>query len=244
MLHFLLLIWSRETDTPTSISLHTSSRSYESYLFVYVIQVMIFSSLLPESRGFLYNVFCAGGIDKENPLNPKDNRENGVMVFFRDRFGPILNNRWTKGLVMLLFLGYLAISTMGVTQLKEGLERRKLSRYDSYSVEYYDTDDKYFREYPYRVNVRHFPILNINTKRLTFVIPSQVVISGQYDYSSPEVQEGLLRLLSQLENTTFIDPLYTESWLRDFLDYVRRNQDYTPIDISNEALFIEALNSV
>ena len=86
-------------------------------------------------------------------MNPKDNRENGMMVFFRDRFGPILNNKWTKALVMLLFLGYLAISTMGVTQLKEGLERRKLSRYDSYSVEYYETDDLYFREYPYRVNV-------------------------------------------------------------------------------------------
>lgn len=112
-----------------------------------------FSLLLTESRGFLYNVFCAGGIDKENPLNPKDNRENGMMVFFRDRFGPILNNKWTKALVILLFLGYLAISTMGVTQLKEGLERRKLSRYDSYSVEYYETDDLYFREYPYRVNV-------------------------------------------------------------------------------------------
>ena len=77
-----------------------------------------------------------------------------------------------------------------------------------------------------------------------FTIILQVVISGLYDYSSPEVQEGLLRLLSQLENTTFIDPFYTESWLRDFLDYVRRNQDYTPIDISNEALFIQALNSV
>lgn len=176
-----------------------------------------------QSRGFLYNVFCAGGIDKENPLNPKDNRENGVMVFFRDRFGPVLNNGWTKFFVMLLFCGYLAVSSWGVSQLREGLERRKLSRYDSYSVTYYDTDDKYFREYPYRVNV---------------------VISGLYDYSSPEVQEGLERLLRELENTTFIDPFYTESWLRDFLDYVRRNKDYSPIDISNEESFIEALNSV
>ena len=108
---------------------------------------------LAESRGFLYNVFCAGGIDKENPLNPKDNRENGIMVFFRDKLGPILNNGWTKFLVMLIFLGYLGISSWGVSQLREGLERRKLSRYDSYSVEYYDTDDMYFREYPYRVNV-------------------------------------------------------------------------------------------
>ena len=71
-----------------------------------------------------------------------------------------------------------------------------------------------------------------------------MVISGVYDYSSPEVQEGLERLILQLENTTFIDPFYTESWLREFLDYVRRNKDYSPIDISNEASFIEALNSV
>ena len=111
----------------------------------------IFSSI--ESRGFLYNVFCAGGIDKENPLNPKDNRENGVMVFFRDRIGPILNNGWTKFLVMLLFVFYLGVSSWGVSQLREGLERRKLSRYDSYTVAYYDTEDLYFREYPYRVNV-------------------------------------------------------------------------------------------
>ena len=70
------------------------------------------------------------------------------------------------------------------------------------------------------------------------------MISGPYNYSSPKVQEGLERLLSELENTTYIDPLYTESWLRDFLDYVRRNQDYSPIDISNEKAFIEALNVV
>ena len=70
------------------------------------------------------------------------------------------------------------------------------------------------------------------------------MISGVYDYSSPEVQEGLERLILQLENTTYIDPFYTESWLREFLDFVRRNKDYNPIDISSEASFIEALNSV
>ena len=148
---------------------------------------MIFSLLLllTESKGFLYNVFCAGGIDKENPLNPKDNRENGMMVFFRDRFGPILNNKWTKALVMLLFLGYLAISTMGVTQLKEGLERRKLSRYDSYSVEYYETDDLYFREYPYRVNVSQ------STKSI-FVFKMAFILAFYSYYFMTEINEVLI----------------------------------------------------
>ena len=70
------------------------------------------------------------------------------------------------------------------------------------------------------------------------------MISGVYDYSSPEVQEGLERLILQLENTTYIDPFYTESWLREFLDFVRRNKDYNPIDISTEDSFIGSLNTV
>ncbi len=72
----------------------------------------------------------------------------------------------------------------------------------------------------------------------------QVVISGQLNYSDPEVQAGILDTLESLENTTFIDPTYTESWLRDFLDYVDRNKDYVPIDISTEAKFIQSLNEV
>ena len=52
-------------------------------------------------------MFCAGGVDKENPLNPKDNRENGVMVFFRDSLGPILNKAWFKAIIILVFLAYL-----------------------------------------------------------------------------------------------------------------------------------------
>ena len=41
------------------------------------------------------------------------------------------------------------------------------------------------------------------------------MISGRLDYSSAEVQADLLDLLARLENTTYIDPVYTESWLRD-----------------------------
>jgi hypothetical protein len=43
----------------------------------------------------------------------------------------------------------------------------------------------------------------------------QVVVSGALDYSNPEVQQDLLDLLARLENTTYIDPVYTESWLRN-----------------------------
>ena len=44
------------------------------------------------------------------------------------------------------------------------------------------------------------------------VILFQVVVSGQLNYSDPRVQNELEDLLSSLENTTYIDPIYTESW--------------------------------
>ena len=64
------------------------------------------------------------------------------------------------------------------------------------------------------------------------------------DYSDPEIQKDLEELMQTLESTSFIDPTYSESWLRDLLDYVDRNKDYEEIDISNEANFVDVLNRV
>ena len=54
------------------------------------------------------------------------------------------------------------IAQCGKSLRREGLERKRLSRYDSYSVEFYNMEDLYFREYPYRVNVSFCRLLRIN----------------------------------------------------------------------------------
>ena len=38
-------------------------------------------------RSLLYRLFCTGGINPSDPWNPMDNRENGAMVFCRDKIG-------------------------------------------------------------------------------------------------------------------------------------------------------------
>lgn len=81
------------------------------------------------------------------------------MAFFRDVIGNWLNKRYAKAIVLTIFLIYLGVASWGVTQLKEGLEKKRLSRFDSYSVEYYEVEDKYFREYPFRINVSNTPLL-------------------------------------------------------------------------------------
>nr|CAD7394216.1 unnamed protein product [Timema cristinae] len=199
-------------------------------------------------RSWMYRIFCSGGVDPDDPNNPLDNPEHGLMVFFRDSVADVLNKWPVKVLVIAVFAVYLAGAGYGVNQLanalgvlsstaedgeievrisvgmKEGLERRKLSRADSYSVEFYDREDFYFREFPYRI---------------------QVVISGEYDYSDPEIQEQVENLTQSFENTSFIStPLYTESWLRSFVGYVKRNQDYLNVSIDTEDDFISTLKEL
>lgn len=74
---------------------------------------------------------------------------------------------------------------------------------------------------------------------------SQVVITGEYNYSDPMVQEEVDKLTRRLENTSYIsNSLYTESWLRTFVDYVSRNNDYLNVTIDNEVDFIHNLKEV
>ena len=85
----------------------------------------------------------------------------------------------------------------------------------------------------------------MKNERHHFFFSLQVVISGHLDYSDPVIQSDLENLMRQLESTTFIDPVYSESWLRDLLDYVDRNKDYDDtLDISSEDKFVDVLNRV
>ncbi|XP_066995806.2 patched domain-containing protein 3 isoform X1 [Anabrus simplex] len=177
-----------------------------------------------DKRSWWYRTFCTGGVDPSDPNNPRDNREHAIMVFFRENVAAQLNKWQVKTLILLVFALYLAGACYGITTMKEGLERRKLSRADSYSVEFYDREDFYFREFPYRI---------------------QVVIAGELNYSDPIVQEQVENLTQTFENTTYISsPLYTESWLRSFVGYIKRNQDYLNVSIATEEDFIKTLKEL
>lgn len=104
-------------------------------------------------RSWFYRILCSGGIDPENPHNPIDNPEHGCMTWFRDYLATALNYRPVKAFIIMIFVSYLVGALYGLTTLQEGLERRKLSKEDSYSIAFYDRQDIYFREFPYRIQV-------------------------------------------------------------------------------------------
>ncbi|GBM74894.1 Patched domain-containing protein 3 [Araneus ventricosus] len=155
---------------------------------------------LAQNRGGCYKLFCSGGRNPLDPDNPLDNEENMMMKFFRDKLGMFLSKKPVKFGVIVVFLFYLAIGLWGCTKVKEGLERFKMARYDSYSLDYYDLEDKYFRKYPYRI---------------------QVVINETLDYSDPAVQDRVENLLHNLENNRLMaGPRFTESWLRIYHRFI------------------------
>ncbi|XP_050498733.1 patched domain-containing protein 3 [Diabrotica virgifera virgifera] len=184
--------------------------------------------VLPKSqsqkKNFLYRWFCSGGVNPNDMDNPQDNKEHGFMVFFRDYFGAMLNNGCVKFLVILVFAVYLLGAGYGITKIQEGLERRKVAKNDSYAIEFFDREDDYYREFPYRV---------------------QVIISGQYDYSDPKIQAQVENLTQTFENTSYIsNTLYTESWLRSFIQYTERNQDYLNLTVNTKKGFTDALKEL
>lgn len=152
--------------------------------------------VFPVNKGCCYRIFCTGGKNEDDPDNPLDNKEHCLMVFFRDHMGVFLGKPWVKIMVVLCFMVYLAIGVWGCLQVREGLERHKLSRSDSYSVTFYEREDMYFRKYAYRI---------------------QVVVNATLDYSDPKVQKQIEDMLQKFESSPYVSgPALTESWLRAF----------------------------
>ena len=69
-----------------------------------------------------------------------------------------------------------------------------------------------------------------------------MIISGELNYSDPVVQDQVEELTQAFENTSYISsPLYTESWLRSWVGYIRRNEELMNGTLRTEAGFLQAL---
>lgn len=65
------------------------------------------------------------------------------------------------------------------------------------------------------------------------------------DYWDVDVQNEIENLTKTFENSTFISsPLYTESWVRSFVNYVNRNQEELNVTIDTRETFLQTLNDV
>lgn len=72
-----------------------------------------------------------------------------------------------------------------------------------------------------------------------------MIITGDLNYSDPITQEKIETSLQQLENTSYVtSSIYTESWLRTYLSFLERSEEFLNITTGSEQNFIDSLKEV
>ncbi|XP_066483677.1 patched domain-containing protein 3-like [Tiliqua scincoides] len=143
-----------------------------------------------DSRGLVYNRCCIGGSFDEATGTETEHPMKG---FFRKHYGPFLMHTWIKVLAMVLYLLYLSSSIYGCIQVKEGIDLRNLASDNSYVIQYYDWEEKYFEVYGPRV---------------------MVVVTQSIEYWNSSVRADLENCMESLENSSYVDKELSESWFR------------------------------
>ncbi|XP_077159468.1 patched domain-containing protein 3-like [Paroedura picta] len=171
-------------------------------------------SEIQDSRGSAYNMCCVGGsydettgAEFEHPMND----------FFKNHYGPFLVRPLTKAFVVLLYLGYVASSIYGCTQVEEGIDLRNLASDHSYVIQYYDWIDEYFKEYGPRV---------------------MVIVMQSIQYWNASVRTELENCLKPMEDLPYVDKHLSESWLRIYIMLANRDSQ----NIEDQNSFINHLN--
>eukprot|EP00058_Branchiostoma_floridae_P003511 XP_002588999.1 hypothetical protein BRAFLDRAFT_87471 [Branchiostoma floridae] len=160
-----------------------------------------------ENRSGCFRLFCAGGVTSaeldQRGEDQGSERDHVFMLFFKKYFGPFVTTVFVKVVVIILFLGYLAVSIWGCTQLREGLRLQSLGDDNSYIVKFYDLEDEYFKTYGPRV---------------------MVTLTEEVDYSNLTVQQQISDTLQEFENSEYTyGSNDTESWLNVYKTYLQEH---------------------
>ncbi|GCC34495.1 hypothetical protein chiPu_0012969 [Chiloscyllium punctatum] len=145
-----------------------------------------------------HGLCCVGGTYDQD-LGTES--ELKVYFFFKKYYGPFLTNRWTKAIVVLLYVGYLTGSIYGCLHIKEGIDLRNLAFDDSYLIKFYDDESNFFSKYGPRV---------------------MVTVTEPVKYWDSSVQDEIETCMDRLENNSYVDPELSESWLRVYIDYTKK----------------------
>ncbi|CAH1261352.1 PTCHD3 [Branchiostoma lanceolatum] len=176
-----------------------------------------------KDRSGCYRLFCTGnsmaGVNEKGEFSGSD---HAIMIFFKDYFGPFITTAWVKVVVMVLFTGYLGCAVWGCLQLREGIRLSNLAADDSYVVSYNNKDDQYFMSYGAKISVS---------------------FTDELEYWNTTVQDQIESIISRFEETEFISGKNeSESWLRDYLDFVDQFSGVIPgLNASSKVPFITNL---
>ncbi|KAM8967155.1 patched domain-containing protein 3 [Pelodytes ibericus] len=155
---------------------------------------------IDNDRSCLYRACCVGGAYDQSTGKET---EHPITRFFHKYYGPLLTNIWAKIFVVVLYGGYLASGIYGCFQIEEGIDLRNLASDNSYVVPFYDKEEKYFSEYGPRV---------------------MVVVTDETSYWDVNIRNKIKTCMETLENNSYVNKTFSESWLRVYETIANRYQ--------------------
>uniref|UniRef100_A0A3Q1F637 Patched domain containing 3/pseudo n=1 Tax=Acanthochromis polyacanthus TaxID=80966 RepID=A0A3Q1F637_9TELE len=174
----------------------------------------------PDGRSTMYNICCVGGdYDKSTGAEKKHPANN----FFKDYYGPFLIKPWVKGVVIFLYVAYLAVSIYGCFHIQQGIELYDLAADNSHVTRFMKKDREYFSDYGPSV---------------------MVIVTEAFPYWDKTKRHQLLTCMENVKTLDFVDKDVSTSWLDSYLSYGQENHlnlDDKDVFLKNLSPFFELL---
>ncbi|TKS87461.1 Patched domain-containing protein 3 RND-type protein RNDEu-3 [Collichthys lucidus] len=166
-----------------------------------------------DDRSKIHNICCVGGsYDEDTGAEKKQPASN----FFKDYYGPFLIKPWVKGVVIFLYVVYLAASIYGCFHIQQGIELYDLAADNSHVTRFNKKDREYFSDYGPSV---------------------MVIVSDEFPYWVRLTRLRLESCMSSLKRLPFVDEDIYTSWLDTYISYAKENN----LNIEHKYLFIQHL---
>lgn len=116
--------------------------------------------------------------------------------------GRLVRSGTVRVSVAFLYIGYLAVCAYGIRNMEVFFDKTKLITYDSSMKKFVDMESRLFRDKSFSISV---------------------IVSGDMKYTDPATFDSIESVLSELEDSEYINEHLTKSWLKDFTTYTFLN---------------------
>ncbi|XP_074477495.1 patched domain-containing protein 3-like [Sebastes fasciatus] len=166
----------------------------------------------------IYNICCVGGGYDENTGAEK---KQPASNFFKDYYGPFLIKPCVKGVVIFLYVLYLAAGIFGCTHVQQGIELYDLAADNSHVTRFNMKDRQHFSDYGPSV---------------------MLIMDREYPYWVKPMRNQLQWCIEDLKKLQYVDGDVYTSWLDAYLSYGQErnlNLDYKHVFIKNLPHFLD-----
>ncbi|XP_038587492.1 patched domain-containing protein 3-like [Micropterus salmoides] len=167
-----------------------------------------------DDHSAIYNICCVGGkYDNNTGAEKKQPASN----FFKDYYGPFLIKCWVKGVVIFLYVVYLATSIYGCFHIQQGVELYDLAADNSHVTKFIWKDRQYFSDYGPSV---------------------MVIVSEEFPYWDKGKRHRLQGCIESFKRLQFVDEDVYTSWLDSYLSY----GEETHLNLDDKDIFLKNLS--